>query len=115
MNDNLRELSELLREGQKRSQQGSYQRRAPTEAAVTYLRHARQGLRLIVETAPGNVEAWRLLSQAEGALLDYRLARIALEKFWHRKPTLTNATSRSSLCFESARAGGRGSDSHLRN
>ena len=79
VNDNLRELSELLREGQKRSQQGSHQRRTPSEAAVPYLQQARQGLRQVVETAPDNVEAWRLLSQAEEALLDYRLARIALE------------------------------------
>ena len=80
VNDNLRELSDLLREGQKRSQQGAYQRRAPAAPAVPYLQQARQGLRLIVETEPGNVDAWRLLSQTEEALLDYRLARIALDK-----------------------------------
>ena len=41
---------------------------------------AREGLRRIVEVQPGNARAWRLLAQAEEVLLDYRSARIALEK-----------------------------------
>jgi tetratricopeptide (TPR) repeat protein len=80
MNENLRELSELLREGQKRAMQGSYRRRAPADAAVPYLQHARNGLRMIADQQAGNVQAWRLLSQAEEALLDYPNARSALEK-----------------------------------
>src|SRR5262245_65992558 len=80
MDDNLRELSELLREGQKRSRQPSYRRRAPANAAIPYLRQARNGLRLIVEAQPDNAEAWQLLSQAEETLLGYRNARIALER-----------------------------------
>lgn len=80
MNGNLQELSALLREGQRRSSQGSYRRRAPADAALPYLQQARHGLRLIAGQHPGNTQAWRLLSQAEEALLDYRNARIALEK-----------------------------------
>jgi tetratricopeptide (TPR) repeat protein len=80
MNDNLRELAELLREGQKRSAQLSYRRRAPASAAAPYLQQARNGFRRIVEEQPGNPEAWRLLSQAEETLLGYRNARIALER-----------------------------------
>src|SRR5262249_32401466 len=80
MDGNLRELSELLREGQKRSRQLSDRRRAPDNAAAPYLRQARSGFRLIVEQQPGNTEAWRLLSQAEETLLGYRNARIALER-----------------------------------
>jgi len=80
MDDNLRELSELLRQGQKRSGQPSYRRRAPANAATPYLLQARNGFRLIVEQQPGNAEAWRLLSQAEENLLGYRNARIALER-----------------------------------
>lgn len=37
-------------------------------------------MRLIAERHSGNTQAWRLLSQAEEALLNYRDARIALEK-----------------------------------
>src|SRR5262245_4298424 len=77
---NLQELSELLRDGLKRSKQGSYERRAPATAALPYLRLARRGLRVLVKQQPGDAQAWRLLSQAEEALLDYRNARNALEK-----------------------------------
>jgi len=80
MDGNLRELSELLRRGQKRSGQLSFRRRAPADAAAPYLRQARNGFRMIVEAQSGNAEAWRLLSQAEEALLGYRHARIALER-----------------------------------
>src|SRR5215470_5349178 len=80
MSDNLRELSELLREGQRRSRQGSYRRRRPADAAVCYWQEARDRLRMIVDQQPGNARAWRLLSQAEEALIDYRNARIAHEK-----------------------------------
>jgi|SRR5215470_10804112 len=80
MGHNLQELSELLRDGLKRSKQGSCERRAPAKAALPYLRLARRGLRALVEQRPGDARAWRLLSEAEEALLDYRNARAALEK-----------------------------------
>jgi tetratricopeptide (TPR) repeat protein len=80
MDDNLQELSELLLQGQKRSGQSSYRRRAPANAAAAYIRQARNGFHLIVEEQPGNAEAWRLLSQAEETLLSYQNARIALER-----------------------------------
>jgi hypothetical protein len=77
---NLPELVRLLHEGRTRSKQLSYERRAPAVAAVPYLSQARDGLRQVVEAEPGNVEAWRLLSQAEELLLDYSNAGLALEK-----------------------------------
>jgi tetratricopeptide (TPR) repeat protein len=77
---NLQELVRLLHEGRTRSKQMSYERRAPAVAAVPYLGQAREGLRQVIEAEPGNVEAWRLLSQAEELLLDYGNARLALEK-----------------------------------
>jgi tetratricopeptide (TPR) repeat protein len=80
MSDNLQELSALLREGLRRSQQGSYGRRTPADAAVPYLRQARNGLRMIADQQPENAQAWRQLSQAAEALLDYGEARAALEK-----------------------------------
>jgi tetratricopeptide (TPR) repeat protein len=86
MTHNLTELRELLREGQRRSQQGSYRRRWPAPAAVFFLQQAAQGLRTIVQERPADREAWRLLSQAEEALLDYRNARIALEKVLALQP-----------------------------
>jgi len=63
---NLQELVRLLDEARTRSKQMSYKRRAPAAAAVPYLGQARDGLRQVVEAEPGNVEAWRLLSQARG-------------------------------------------------
>ena len=77
---NLQELVRLLHEGRTRSKQMSHERRAPAVAAVSYLGPARDGLRQVVEAEPGNVKAWRLLSQAEELLLDYSNARLALEK-----------------------------------
>jgi len=77
---NLQELVRLLHEGRTRSKQMTYERRAPAVAAVPYLGRARDGLRQVVDADPGNVEAWRLLSQAEELLLDYGNARLALEK-----------------------------------
>src|SRR5262249_3901279 len=56
------------------------ERRAPAKAALPYLRLARRGLRVFVDQRPDNAQAWRMLSQAEEALLDYRNARAALEK-----------------------------------
>lgn len=35
---------------------------------------------MIVQERPGDREAWRLLAEAEEALLDYQNARIALER-----------------------------------
>jgi tetratricopeptide (TPR) repeat protein len=93
MSDNLRELSALLREGQRRSMQGSYRRRAPADAAVPYLQQARNGLRMIADQQAGNARAWRLLSEAAEALLDYRHARSALEKVL----ALEGATDRRDL------------------
>jgi len=86
MSSNLRELARLLQEGRGRSKQGSFRRRAPCPEAVPYLRQARDGLRLAVEAEPGNVEAWRLLSQAEELLLGYGKARVALERVLALKP-----------------------------
>ena len=77
---NLQELVRLLHEGRARSRQMSYERRAPDAAAVPYLCQARDGLRRVVEVEPGNVDAWRLLSQVEELLLDYGNARLALER-----------------------------------
>jgi tetratricopeptide (TPR) repeat protein len=80
MSHNLRELSELLRDGLKRSMQGSYERRAPAKTALPALRFVRRALRVLVDQQPANAQAWGLLSQAEEALLDYRSACSALEK-----------------------------------
>lgn len=86
MTRSLAELREFLREGQRRSQQGSYKRRWPAPAAVFFLQQASQGLRTIVQERPAEREAWRLLSEAEEALLDYQNARIALEKVLALQP-----------------------------
>jgi hypothetical protein len=68
MNDDLRELSDLLREGQRRSGQGSYRRRAPANAAVPYPRHARDGLRIIADQQPGNAQGLYALTMMRVAL-----------------------------------------------
>ena len=59
--------------------QGSYERRAPAKKAVPFLLDARGGLRKYVKENDQDVEAWRLLSQAEECLLSYTPARTSLE------------------------------------
>jgi hypothetical protein len=80
MSSNLEELARLLHEGQTRSGQTSFRRRAPSPQSLTALLQARNGLRRAVEDEPDNLEAWRLLSQAEEALLNYAEARLLLER-----------------------------------
>jgi hypothetical protein len=80
MSANLKELARLLHEGLICTGQTSLRRRAPRPEALPLLQRARHGLRLAVEDEPGNIEAWRLLSQAEEMLLEYGRARVALEK-----------------------------------
>lgn len=76
----LHELEATLIEGLKRSKQGSYQRRKPDKAAIPFLMKARKSLREYVQRDPGDAKAWRLLSQAEEALLNYPAAKKALER-----------------------------------
>lgn len=78
--DTLNDLKNELLQGQMLSMQGSYQRRAPEKKAVPYLLNARNGLKDYVKENPLNVEAWRLLSQAEEYLLNYSAAIESLQK-----------------------------------
>ena len=80
MSKTLNELKQVLLEGQRRTMQGSYQRRSPAKKAVPFLREARTGLREFVQQNGDNAEAWRLLSQAEECLLNYRSALTCLER-----------------------------------
>ncbi len=76
----LEELRRILIEGQRRSKQGSYMRRNPALAAIPFLLEARSGLRDYVREKDTNIEALRLLSQAEECLLNYSAARQNLER-----------------------------------
>jgi tetratricopeptide (TPR) repeat protein len=76
----LEQLREILQAGQAASMQGSFQRRAPAKQALPALLEARAGLRQLVQLQPEVAEAWRLLSQAEEALLSYTAARESLEQ-----------------------------------
>ena len=87
MQQELTKLAETLRAGQIKSKQGSYERRAPAKRARPLLREARRGLRSYVADHPDDPDALRLLSQAEEALLDYRNARLALERLLNLSPT----------------------------
>jgi hypothetical protein len=80
MSKNLADLQIVLMEGQKRSMQGSYQRRNPASGAVPFLLEARSGLKEYVEANETEEAAWRSLSQAEECLLNYAAARRCLEK-----------------------------------
>jgi hypothetical protein len=79
MQHDVDKLAELLREGQRRSKQGSYQRRMPAEDALPNILEARRRLRRMASDVSANAQVWRLLSQAEEMLLAYRGARLALE------------------------------------
>jgi tetratricopeptide (TPR) repeat protein len=76
----LEQYAGLLRTGLRLSQQGSYHRREPDAKARPYLADARDGLRELSAEDPTNAGAWRLLSQAEEALLDYGAAIDALQR-----------------------------------
>ena len=80
MQADVEKLAELLREGQRRSKQGSYQRRMPAEDALPFILEARRGLRRMASDVSANARVWRLLSQTEEMLLAYRGARLALER-----------------------------------
>lgn len=76
----LEDLRRTLLEGQRRSKQGSYMRRNPAQEAVPFLLNARSGLRRYVADKENDVQAWRLLSQAEECLLNYAAAKGCLER-----------------------------------
>jgi len=80
MQPDVEKLAEVLREGQRRSKQGSYERRMPADDAMPYILEARRGLRRIAADGSASARVWRLLSQAEEMLLAYRGARLALEQ-----------------------------------
>jgi hypothetical protein len=80
MDDNIINLQQKLIEGQKLAMQGSYQRRMPAGKSITLLKECRIELRIYVENNPNLVIAYRLLSQAEEYLLNYKGAYEALNK-----------------------------------
>ena len=80
MTDVLSRLRETLLEGIKLSMQSSCARRSPAPGAIPYLESARRSLREFSEHDPNNVEALRLLSQAEECLLNYREAISCIER-----------------------------------
>ena len=83
MSKDFAELAKTLIEGQRRSMQGSYKRRQPAAGAIPFLLQARSGLKEYVEEHDRDVQAWRLLSQAEECLLNYVAARRCLERAMH--------------------------------
>lgn len=80
MSQDLEELQRILIEGQRRSMQGSYQRRSPAKPAIPFLLEARSGLKTYVEVNGQDAKAWRSLSQAEECLLNYSAALDCLER-----------------------------------
>jgi tetratricopeptide (TPR) repeat protein len=79
MNDELLSLRAKLLRGITLSKQSSYARRSPDRRALPLLEEARAGLRAVVEQSTTNSGAWRLLSQAEECLMNYREAISCLE------------------------------------
>ncbi|MGH4139336.1 hypothetical protein [Clostridium sp.] len=80
MSKNLKELQDLLLQGQKLSMQGSLDRRMPDKKSIPFLIDARKGLKEYVILNPEDSIAWRLLSQAEESLLNYPEALTSLAK-----------------------------------
>jgi hypothetical protein len=76
-NEELKSLEEMLRQGQRLSMQGSYDRRAPAAEAVPFLVRARDGLKALASRASGEARVWQLLSLAHEALLEYGAALAA--------------------------------------
>jgi len=80
MSITLKELQEILLQGQKLSMQGSLDRRMPDKKSIPFFIDARKGLKEYVTLNPEDSIAWRLLSQVEEALLNYPEALSSLEK-----------------------------------
>lgn len=78
--EGLKSLEELLRQGQRLSMQGSYERRAPAAEAVPFLVQARDGLKEISIRSPLDARVWHLLSLAHEALLEYGPALAAIHE-----------------------------------
>jgi predicted Zn-dependent protease len=76
----IEEIKRILLEGQRRTMQGSYKRRAPAGDSVPLLLQARTSLKEYLKEQGDDVEAWRLLSQADKCLLNYSAARQACER-----------------------------------
>ena len=80
MEKTLEELHQILISGQKLSMQGSCDRRAPDKKSIPFLLQARKGLKEYIASNSNDSSAYRLLSQAEECLLNYREAIIFLKK-----------------------------------
>jgi hypothetical protein len=76
-NEELKSLEAMLRQGQRLSMQGSYDRRAPSAEAVPLLVRARDGLKELTSRGPSEAHVWQLLSLAHEALLEYGAALAA--------------------------------------
>ncbi len=79
-NEDLRSLEDALRQGQRLSMQGSYERRAPAVEAVPFLVRARDGLKELTFRGSADARVWHLLSLAHEALLEYGLAIAAAQE-----------------------------------
>lgn len=87
MDDAERErLRATLINGLNLSMQGSLGRRAPAPAAIPSLTEARSGLEEYTCRYPDDPAGWRLLSQAQEALMDYRRAIQSLERALRNSP-----------------------------
>ena len=80
MPKSLKELQEILLQGQKLSMQGSLDRRMPDKKSIPFFIEVRKGLKEYVNLNPTDSTGWRLLSQAEESLLNYPEALSSLQK-----------------------------------
>jgi tetratricopeptide (TPR) repeat protein len=76
----LESIKQVLQEGLRLSQQGSYHRRAPSPPAVPLLGEAQRHLQLWIHENGDRVDVLRLLALSEEALLMYERAVRTLEK-----------------------------------
>ena len=80
MSKSLKELQEVLLQGQKLSMQGSLDRRMPNKKSIPFFLESRKGLKEYVILNPTDSMGLRLLSQVEESLLNYPEALSSLEK-----------------------------------
>ena len=84
MESTLTQISTLLRQGLNTSGQGSYQRRAPSPAALRIIQEARRELKSWIAKNGETIESLRLLALAEEALLNFDSAVVILENLINR-------------------------------
>ncbi|PKA14337.1 DUF2695 domain-containing protein [Leptospira haakeii] len=98
---NIEELRDQLISANQLSGQSSFDRRMPSKKSIPLFIEIRRKLKGILEIDASNADAWKLLSQSEEALLNYREAIDSFTKYLNFKGRDKKDLKRLALLKES--------------